>query len=70
MSYWVYENWTHKRARVHRAKCSHCNDGRGVQPSDSGRNGKWYGPYDRDRAFDQAKALQQEDTAACSFCVP
>ena len=69
--YWVYENWTHKRARVHMADCSHCNDGKGTQPSDSGQNGKWYGPFnERDAAFEKAKMTRQKDTKGRGHCSP
>jgi hypothetical protein len=71
MAYFVYENWTHDRARIHRAHCGYCNDGRGTQPSDSGRNGKWHGPYDdRDLAFRVAKNLRRVDTQPCGICAP
>jgi len=67
----VYENWTHKRARVHRAECSFCNNGRGTQASASARNGKWHGPFaDRGTAFSVASKLGREDTKGCAFCAP
>ena len=69
--YWVYENWTHKRARVHLAECSYCNHGRGMQASHSGRNDKWHGPFsDRALAFNLAETLRQEDTKGCASCAP
>ena len=69
--YYVYENWTHKRARVHRAGCSYCNNGRGTQPSDSGQNGKWHGPFkDRDDAFAKLKSTGQVDAKGCASCAP
>jgi hypothetical protein len=59
--YWVYENWTHKRVRVHDANCSYCNDGRGIQASHSGRNDKWHGPFDeRSTAFAVAARLRAD----------
>lgn len=69
MDHWVYENWTHKRARVHRADCSHCNDGRGTQASHSGKNDRWHGPYsDAAFALAAARRLGQDDTKACAVC--
>jgi len=44
VTYYVYENWHRKRTLVHRSSCSHCKDGQGTQPHDSGINGKWHGP--------------------------
>ena len=68
-SWWVYENWTHKRARIHRGDCGYCQDGRGSQPADSGRNGRWLGPFgDRALAVAAANALKREDTKACPNC--
>jgi F-type H+-transporting ATPase subunit beta len=69
MTFYVYENWTHKRARVHQAECSFCNHGRGTQASDAGRNGKWHGPIaDRAVALALANSLRQPDTKVCGTC--
>ena len=69
--YWVYENWTVKRARVHLAGCGNCNHGRGKQQTDSGRNGRWYGPFaDRDAAFRRMEHTSQPDRRACGYCSP
>lgn len=70
-SYWVYENWTHKRARVHLAECTRCNNGRGIHPGASARNGTWHGPIaKRDAAYAKAKATGQHNVAGCAFCAP
>jgi hypothetical protein len=69
MTFWVYENWTHRRARVHKATCGCCKNGTGVHDQDSGRNGKWHGPYgDGDMALAGAQLLAQRDTALCGNC--
>jgi F-type H+-transporting ATPase subunit beta len=71
MSFYVYENWTHKRARLHRSDCPYCNHGRGTQPSQSARNGRWHAPQlDRTRAFDLLRATRQPDLAPCAHCNP
>lgn len=71
MTFYVYENWTHDRARIHRASCGYCNDGRGTQASSSERNGKWHGPYEsRDLALRVAGNLRREDTKVCGTCGP
>jgi len=68
---WVYENWTHKRVRVHQAECGSCNDGHGTQASHSGRNDKWHGPYtERAAAYNVAARLGRENTKWCAFCAP
>jgi F-type H+/Na+-transporting ATPase subunit beta len=67
--YWVYENWTHKRARMHKAACSFCNHGRGMQVDDSGRNGRWLGPFqDRELASKALQGTGQFDRASCAVC--
>jgi hypothetical protein len=69
--YWVYENWTNRRVRVHRGECGHCKDGHGCQIEDPGRNGKWHGPFnDRSEVFDVAKRLARLDTKSCAVCSP
>ena len=69
--YWVYENWTRKRVCIHLGECGYCNHGLGTQSSDSGRNGKWHGPFaDRAFAFDTATGLRQKDTKGCAACAP
>ena len=71
MSYYVYENWTHDRARVHRGDCSHCNDGRGSHGGGSDKNGKWHPPLeDRAEAFRLAASLRRADAKACGHCNP
>lgn len=66
--FWVYENWTHKRARVHRAECGMCNDGRGTQAGASERNGRWHAAASREEALALARRLGQPDTKECPFC--
>jgi hypothetical protein len=74
-SYWVYENWTHRRIRVHRATCSFCNDGRGLGIGRNGRNDTWYGDYSsREAAWSQVRHLQSRrkngewDIIDCNAC--
>jgi hypothetical protein len=67
--FWVYENWTHKRGRIHRSDCVYCNDGRGVHGSRSGRNDRWHGPFtERNTAVGFAERLTQPNTKACDIC--
>jgi hypothetical protein len=69
MAHYVYENWTHKRSRVHKGECGYCNGGRGSQPADSGRNGRWHGPFqDEASAIGAARSLRQADTKLCASC--
>lgn len=68
--YYIYENWTHDRARIHVGGCGYCNDGRGTQAGSSPRNGKWHGPLSRNDAFLLATKLKRADTKACPNCAP
>jgi hypothetical protein len=68
--YYIYQNWTRSRGRIHRAECPYCNHGKGTQSTDSGKNGKWNGFDDRDRAFAAAKALVLNDMKPCATCAP
>jgi hypothetical protein len=69
--YWVYQNWTHDRARVHRGVCSFCTHGRGVHGKTSDRNGEWTGPFsDRAAAFAAMNRLRRADSRACATCGP
>ena len=44
--YWVYEDKIRRRATMHRASCSYCNDGKGFHHMVSGRvGGEWNGPF-------------------------
>jgi HTH-type transcriptional regulator/antitoxin HigA len=69
--YWVYQNWTHDRARVHRGACSFCNHGRGIHGKSSDRNGEWTGPFaDSAAAFAAMRRLGRTDSRACATCAP
>lgn len=74
--YWVYENWTHQRIRVHKADCPHCNDGRGHGLKSSGANDQWYGRFPTYQdAWRQVARLPSRrrdldwDVADCAYCV-
>ena len=71
MSFHVYQNWHRRRALVHRSACSHCKNGQGTQPSDSGNNGKWHGPFDgRAAAVALMQGFGYGDTGLCKICKP
>lgn len=71
MAYYVYENWTHDRARVHAGNCGFCNEGVGMHAEDSGANGRWLGPFpDCAAAVAAAHALHRADTGTCNNCNP
>lgn len=67
--YWVYENWTHKKAIVHRATCPYCNFGRGAQASNSKANGEWHGPFSSAAtAHKKAVRTKQKNVRSCGHC--
>ena len=65
--YWTYENWVHKYARVHRADCAHCNDGRGSHGADLSHAGRWLGPYEQ---FVSASRASEYEALPCGHCSP
>ena len=71
MRYWVYENYPNNRATVHKAECSHCNNGAGVHGVDKNSNGQWHGPYHglseaRAKAGSTGRAVVRD----CQVCAP
>lgn len=64
MSYWVYENWTVGRARIHVDGCNHMKSGEKT-PS-----GQWHGPFETEAA---GLSVQVHQRAApirpCGFCM-
>lgn len=72
-NYWVYENWVaEKKAVIHKAQCTHCNNGNGTQKNVRGdKNGKWYGPFRQyDDARATAQALKDRIIRDCGHCRP
>ena len=71
MSFWIYENFGNKRARIHTADCRYCNNGQGVGGDQTNDDDKWHGPFGAFKDADNAaKALKQKDTRACGVCKP
>lgn len=66
--FWVYENQTHRYARVHRRNCCMCNNGRGVHADASGHNGRWHAAETREQARVLAQRLGQPVIADCAIC--
>ena len=71
MQYWVYDNWTHKKAIVHRGSCSYCSDGRGMHAGSTKRNGEWRGPYrEAVDASRKARSTGRDEVRGCKTCGP
>lgn len=69
MGHYVYENWHDKRARVHKANCSHCNNGEGTHAAGN-QYGKWSEHESREAAFQYMARLGYEDAKECDHCSP
>ncbi len=71
MSFWIYENFGNKRARIHTSDCRYCNDGAGVGGDPNNDDDEWHGPF---ATFAEAEAkaasLGQKDTRPCGVCKP
>ena len=71
MSFWVYENFGNKRARIHHSACRYCNDGQGVGGDQTNDDDKWHGPFASFlEAESTAEGLGQKDTRPCGVCKP
>ena len=72
MNYWVYENYIHNKAVVHRAGCSYCNSGMGIHMYGGRRlRDHWHGPFDNSvDAQDFAKNTGRADVRGCKVCAP
>ena len=69
--FWVYENWTHDYAAVHRAACPYCKDGRGLHEGKSSNNGEWLGPFaDIEQANARATRTRHREVRRCGTCGP
>jgi len=70
MTYWVYENIIHKKARIHKAECSFCGSGRGIHGGGKTLSGNWFGPF---QTFDEASSIalktDHSDIRACTVCI-
>lgn len=68
--FWVYENWTLRKAVLHRGECGACKRGRGQHGGGETKNGRWHGPYSsadaaRADAPIRATSLKRE----CGLCM-
>lgn len=74
--YFVYENWTHTRCRVHEASCSFCNGGAGLSGGGRTPSGQWHSGFRTpDEALRRAEDLAAAhpnrevwDVGLCHYC--
>lgn len=71
MTFWVFLNRSHKYAKVHRADCIFCDQGRGLHHrGTASAASSWLGPFGSFReAMDTAVATGRE-ASTCSNCTP
>lgn len=68
-TFWVYENWTHDRARIHQASCTFCDSGRGLHADTSNRNGQWL-PFETIEDARRSEAMRtRSDASECGVCI-
>ena len=71
--FWIYENWVaEKKAVIHKANCSYCNNGQGTQKNKLGnKNGRWHGPFN---SYEEVKVvadgLEDREVRDCRSCNP
>ena len=69
MTYRVYEDDLTNRARIHKAGCNRCNDGRGIKGERLPDN-RWHGPYrSKQEAINRALETGRQDARGCWFCL-
>ena len=69
-TYWVYENWTHKKALLHKGDCGSCNHGQGIHVDAGSHNGRWHGPFEtHDEAASCAAATGRQNVRGCKRCL-
>ena len=70
VAYWVYEDGPTNRARIHKATCRFCDNGRGLHGSRLPDN-RWIGPLESSEvALEVALDTERKDIAECKFCRP
>jgi hypothetical protein len=66
--FWVYRNWIHHRARLHRAECGYCRYGAGAQGATGNLTGEWK-PFDTlSEAEAYLSGLGYGDAGYCGVC--
>jgi len=70
MTYHVYENWTIKKAKIHRSDCSYCKHGAGIHPKSSKINGRWHGPFASHTEAQNVAVSTGQPVSLCQVCGP
>jgi F-type H+-transporting ATPase subunit beta len=67
--FWVYENWTVKKALLHREDCGACKRGLGMWGGGKTPNGQWHGPYASLELAMNAPVRPQRHVRNCGLCM-
>jgi hypothetical protein len=67
--FWVYRNWIHQRARLHRATCNYCNDGSGTHGSTNSLTGEWKPFPTEATAKEYLTSTKYDDAKLCGTCI-
>ena len=70
MSFYTYENWVHRYARVHRGECSHCNQGHGSHAAVNSHAGQWHGAFGSYAEARDAGSNTGFEVTDCRVCAP
>ena len=66
--YWVYASDLHHSAKVHKADCVNCKDGKG-RAGGAAKSGVWHGCATLDDAMRLAQNLHPENNTICRICL-
>ncbi len=70
MKYWVYENWVHEYARIHKVDCEWCNNGKGCHGDSTDKYGQWLGSFkSKEEAELAARKTKRKKVSHCSRCL-
>lgn len=70
VGFWVYANRVHRYAKVHRAECTYCNHGKGIQPRRRDVAGGWLGPFTTPAEAHAAATGTGQRPSPCGACAP
>ncbi len=69
MNYYLYDNDSDRKVRVHIGSCKYCKEGKGIKSIPQSASG-WHGPFDTlTAAKEVAQSLQRKDTRTCATCL-
>lgn len=71
MKYYVYENWLHDKAIIHKSDCAYCNEGKGRFPNKkyNPKRGHWQGPFkNHQEAQAVASNSKKKEVRDCLRC--